>query len=123
MVSVSDLVRALCLVADRGPQGPGGAIWTITDGQGYSTRRLYDALSRACGREPGRAWLPLWCWRLMAGLQDLLARAEPGSHYARLFGSEIYDGSAFGEAFGWTAMETFEDEAPRLVAAQGSVSR
>lgn len=118
MVSVTDLARALRLAAERRPPDPGDATWTVTDGESYSTQRLYDALSRALGREPGRAWLPLWCWRLAAGLQDLLTRSTQGSHYARLFGSEQYDGSRFGADFGWTPTETFEDQAPRLVAGR-----
>lgn len=123
MVSVTDLARALRRVAEPRPRGPGDTIWTVTDGESYSTQRLYDALSRALGREPGRAWLPLWCWRLSAGLLDLLTRSSPGSHYTRLFGSEEYDGSSFNEVFGWTAEETFEDQAPRLVAGQEGSSR
>ncbi|MDA8752614.1 NAD-dependent epimerase/dehydratase family protein [Halieaceae bacterium] len=118
MVSVADLARLLRVLAEQRPASTGVTLWSVTDGESYSTQRLYDALTRARGGEPGRAWLPLWCWRLLAAVLDLLTLSRPGDRYTRLFGSEDYDGSALGQALGWTAREVFEDQAPRIVAAR-----
>ena len=107
MIARGDLVSLL--LALSGLEFQGAETWIATDGEQYTTRRIYDALCRAHGVEPGRDWLPRWCWLAGARLRDLV-RASPGSTTAdKLFGSERYSNAALLAATGWRPRLTLED--------------
>jgi nucleoside-diphosphate-sugar epimerase len=88
--------------------------WIVTDGERYSLRRSFDALTAAVGRAPARAWLPAWCWRLAARAYDI-ARGRNGNARAadstlhKLFGDECYDSSAILAATDWRPRQTLEE--------------
>jgi nucleoside-diphosphate-sugar epimerase len=94
MVEVRDLVVALLAAAER-PQARGKA-YIITDGEAYSTRRVYLALRQALGKPAPRASVPAWLLRLGGrfgdGLEWLLRRPLPlnSTITARLLDSACY---------------------------------
>jgi nucleoside-diphosphate-sugar epimerase len=94
MVDVRDLVAALLAAAER--PAARGNIYIITDGEAYSSRRLYLALCRAQGKPLPRWSLPAWLLRLAGrggdGLEALLGRPLPlnSTLVARLLDSACY---------------------------------
>ncbi|MEI6414221.1 MAG: NAD-dependent epimerase/dehydratase family protein [Pseudomonadota bacterium] len=94
MIHVDDVVQALLLLAGH-PQA-NGQVFIATDGEIYSTQRLYRLIHRELGR-PLPSWsLPLAAFRLAAWLGEILARAfqHPvgidSSTVVKLFGSAWY---------------------------------
>lgn len=117
MVSRDDLVRLIVtLVAcDAGGLPATAALWNVTDGEAYSTRRLMLALAAALQRPPPTRSLPAAAWRVLGACADL-ARAMPaGTTAAALLESELYDGRAVSVATGWRPRQRFEDVAPAIV--------
>jgi nucleoside-diphosphate-sugar epimerase len=112
MVSLPDLVRLLCVVGEAPPQGQ--HTWIVSDGQRYSFCRIYDALRAAAGRRPGRAWCPLWLWRLGAAMLDLAGRPGGESNFDLLFGCENYSNAAVISATTWRPRLVLEDVAESL---------
>lgn len=106
MVSRSDLVALLGIVADR--QGIAPHIWIATDGEAYSSRQVYDTLRQMHGLEPGRAWWPRWLWRVGAAALD---RVRPGGapHWDKLFGTELYSNQAVVRDTAWRPRLTLAD--------------
>ena len=100
MLALPDLVALLCLLGERQPQGV--STWIVCEQQGYSTRAMYELLRRAAGKSSGSDWLPLWGWRMIAGVLDLLSGQSKGSSYEKLFGTELYSNQALAAAIGWT---------------------
>ncbi|MEP5567468.1 MAG: NAD-dependent epimerase/dehydratase family protein [Halioglobus sp.] len=78
-----------------------------TDGEAYSTRRIYDAMREARAMGPGVSWSPLWAWRLACGLFDLL-RSTPDSTWNKLFAVELYSNKAAIEGTQWRPSESLE---------------
>lgn len=115
MIALADLVRLLEVAgttADRGVE-----TWIATDGQRYSTRRMYDLMRQRAGKRPGTAWAPRVCWRLAAGCHDLLF-PDHGSLWEKLFGVELYDNGAVCRALGWQPQLCLEDLAMPLDAGK-----
>lgn len=118
MVSRDDLVRLIVrLVGDPVPLPEGGAVWNVTDGEAYSTRRLMLAIAEAMQHPAPRRVLPATCWRILGACTDLRRGASTGTTAAALLGSDLYDGSAVCGATGWRPRQCFEDVAPAMVAA------
>ena len=119
MVDVRDLVRAILLAAEKPLAN--GRTFIITDGEDYSTRRIYAAMRTALGMTVPR-------WALLAGLLRSLGRM--GDIYgkvfsrpalfdsavcARLLDSACYR-SKFAEAeLGFRPGYRFEDAVPEMV--------
>ena len=99
MVAVADLVDLLCIVAAEPVHAP--QTWIVTDGQQYSTRRVYDHLRRAAGKGIGSAWLPVAGWRLAAALLDWRPGRTGDATWDKLFGTELYSNRAVLEATSW----------------------
>ena len=99
MLALPDLVALLCLLGERQEQGV--STWIACEHQGYSTRAVYALLRRAAGKSSGSDWLPLWGWRMIAGMLDLLSGQGKGSSYEKLFGTELYSNQALTVATGW----------------------
>mgnify|MGYP001609309534 CR=1 FL=1 len=116
MVAVDDLVDLLCLLADDPPRGVN--TWIVSDGETYSTRRLYDLLRQALGRGRGRAWLPRWAWWLAARALDGLGRHPAGATYDRLFGFECYSNAAVVRATGWQPRTSLEEQVGKMITGR-----
>ncbi|CAK0755266.1 Epimerase [Gammaproteobacteria bacterium] len=94
MIHVDDVVQALLLLAHH--PGANGQVLIATDGEVYSTQRLYRLIWRELGR-PLPSWsLPLAAFRLAAWLGETLAQGwgQPvgidSSTVVKLFGSAWY---------------------------------
>lgn len=80
---------------------------TATDGQQYSTRRLYAALEQALAQRFRLPAPPAAAWRFAAALTDRL-RGEPlGALWQRLAGEECYEGDDLSRFLN-AAPQTFE---------------
>lgn len=121
MVSRDDLVRLLVALAGTTVHGlpRDGALWNVTDGEAYSTRRLMLALSQAMQRPAPELVIPSAGWRLLGACIDLQRRAPIGTTAAALLDSELYDSQAVCAATGWQPRQCFEDVAPAIVRAAG----
>ncbi len=106
MISSADLARLLLCVA--GDAAAGVRTWIATDGQSYSTRRIYDCLRAARGRGPAAAWLPRPAWRAGAALLDLRAGGT-GSTWEKLFGTELYSNARVCSETSWRPRQRLED--------------
>jgi nucleoside-diphosphate-sugar epimerase len=106
MISRTDLVALLCTVADR--QGIAPQVWIATDGESYSSRRVYDTLRQVHGLAPGRAWWPRWLWRAGTAVLD---RVRPGGapHWNKVFGTELYSNRAVMRDTSWQPRLTLAD--------------
>ena len=121
MVDVRDVVKAALLAASR--DSANGKICILTDGEDYSTRRVYLAIRRALGKaEPGWS-LPVGMMRLLGkcgdGYEALLGRPAPynSTMCSRLLGSACYRSVNVEEALGFRPGYRFEDALPDMVAA------
>lgn len=120
MIHVDDAVRALLMVAQS--EEVKGKIYTVTDGESYSTRRLYCSILAALGK-PLPAWyLPEAVLRALAYIGDnlsdylqrpLLINSEV---LEKLSGSAEYDGSAFVEEMGFEPYYNMELALPMMVS-------
>lgn len=111
MIAQADLVSLLLLLTDLELQGV--HTWIATDGELYSTRRIYDALRSAQGSGPTSAWLPSWCWRGAAALFDLWRGDRGDSTSRKLFGDERFSNDALITATGWQPSQTLESTLQR----------
>lgn len=118
MLHVDDAVAALVL-AGAAP-GAAGRTYTVTDGRGYSTREVYDAICAALGRRAGFA-LPRLVFKCAALAGDA-AGAVTGRRfvfdsaaYAKLFGSALYESRALREDLGFAPRWTLERAMPDMV--------
>jgi nucleoside-diphosphate-sugar epimerase len=115
MVELRDLVAAMLAAVER-PAARGNT-YIITDGEAYSTRRIYEALCRAQGR-PIPGWsVPAGILRLAGhcgdGLEWLLHRPLPlnGTLVARLLDSACYRSVHAAKDLGFRPRYRFEDVA------------
>ena len=99
MVAVDDLVELLCIVAREPVQAI--QTWIVTDGQHYSTRRVYDQLRAATGKGVATAWLPTAGWRLAAAVLDCRPGRAGEATFDKLFATELYSNRAVLEATSW----------------------
>lgn len=121
MVEVRDLVQAIMAAAECDIAN--GRTYIITDGEAYSTRRIYDALVRGHGRRPARWSMPGWCWRGLGaigdGVEKLSGRALPvnGTVVARLLESACYRSQRAERELGFRPHYRFEDVAQMIATA------
>jgi len=101
MIHVDDLVRALVFIAEN--EQTNGQIYIATDGGGYSSREIYEAICHTVGRVP-RGWsVPKWVFDL-AGAMNSRVRFK----LDKLLGDECYS-SAKLEALGFKAEKGLMD--------------
>jgi nucleoside-diphosphate-sugar epimerase len=74
MVDVRDLARALVVAATR--DAAAGKVIIVTDGEAYSTRRLYNAIRHALGRRPLTWSVPVPVLRSLGAVGDALERVS-----------------------------------------------
>lgn len=117
MVSRDDLVRLIVSLVegDVGPLPKEGAVWNVTDGEAYSTRRLMLAIAGAMMRPAPRLTLPAVCWQVMGACVDLRNGALAGATAAALLGHDLYDGTAVRSATAWRPQQRFEDVVPAML--------
>ena len=121
MLHVEDAVTALWLAAtsDRAP----GNVYTVTDGPGYSTRRVYESIRDALGR-PAPGWaIPAGAMRGMARLGDLAGvltrRRMPldTAAFEKLFGSARFESDRIRDELGFEPQRDLEGAMPEIVAS------
>lgn len=98
MIALPDLVELLLQLATR--SNPGIATWIVTDGERYSTRRIYDALRAAKGKTRGVCWCPRWLWRAALWCLDI-GRSRPESTWDKLFATEVYSSALVQRETHW----------------------
>ncbi|HYQ71072.1 MAG TPA: NAD-dependent epimerase/dehydratase family protein [Gammaproteobacteria bacterium] len=118
MVDVRDLARAALLAGER-PAVNGRAI-IVTDGEDYSTRRIYTAIRTAFGMSVPRWTVPVWALRVMGRIGDgygaLPGRPAPfnSSTCSRLLDSACYRSNCAGQLLGFRPQYCFEDALPAM---------
>ena len=117
MIGLDDLVTVLQALAQRSPQG--FRVFTATDGQHYSTRRVYQAITQGLGRKPAGTWLPTSVWRLACYSLDLLAVQAPGITWEKMFGEQLYSNAALCQALDWQPSVQFEQVVPAMLEGLG----
>lgn len=114
MIGLTDLGDLLC----RLPREPwhddvASRPLIVTDGECYSSQRIYDSMRKALGRSPraGQGNLAFW-WVAALGL-DALLRQRPGTHFRKLFGWERYSSRRVLALSDWRPRETLESRVAR----------
>ena len=105
MVGVKDLSALMMTVS--ADINPGVCTFIVTDGEAYTTRRIYDALREARGMKPGTQWCPRWAWWLGSWIVDVL-RTSSDSTWDKLFTAELYSNQAVVAATDWRPKQSFE---------------
>jgi nucleoside-diphosphate-sugar epimerase len=120
MIHLDDAVRALLMAAHS--EEMNGKIYTVTDGESYSTRRLYCSIMAALGK-PLPAWyLPEPVLQVLAYIGDSLSKyfKRPLSINSqvleKLRGSAEYDGTAFVEEIDFKPYYNLEFALPKMVS-------
>ena len=124
MVGLNDLIEAAWLAMHS--RDASGRTYILSDGEPYSPRALFVAISRALGK-PVPGWsIPRSFLRAGAAAGDLAARITnrpmPFSSAVldRLQGSACYRSDRIRSELGWTPRETFFDALPTIIAARPS---
>jgi nucleoside-diphosphate-sugar epimerase len=115
MVAVEDLVSLLITLSQSPPRGVN--TWIVSDGESYSASEIVDLMREALGKAPTPRWLPLPFWRLGCALRDLMAGAESGSTFDKIFGTELYCADALRLAVDWQPQVAFPDAVTRIMGA------
>lgn len=98
MVHVDDLIKAILLVEDKGQHGE---IYTITDGQSYSTTELYETFLNILQIKPPNIRVPLMLLQLLEIIPGTLK-----IKINKLLANEIYSSSKI-EELGFSAKLKF----------------
>ncbi|MEM1153284.1 MAG: NAD-dependent epimerase/dehydratase family protein [Pseudomonadota bacterium] len=113
MIAVDDLTAVMCVLVSAPLTNL--QTWIVTDGQSYSTRKVYDALRYAMGKSLGKLWMPQPIWRFLASAIDTVTGAERGETFNKLFGTELYSNRAIVEAISWQPNISLEQVAEDMV--------
>lgn len=112
LVHVDDLV-SVALLAAMAPVAA-GRVYHVADGEAYSTRRLYLAMSASAGRAPPRWTMPGFVLRAFAIVGDTAGavrgrRAMFDSTALRRLGESAWFGADRARSeLGWKPLNTFE---------------
>jgi len=112
LVDVRDVAEALWLAAIRDEAN--GRRFIVSDGEAYSTRRIYRALAAAAGKSVSGSGWPVWLMGLAARLGDfgeaLLGRTLPydGTRHRKLFGSAEFRNDGIVETLKFQPRFTLE---------------
>ncbi len=120
MVHVYDAARALIAAADSAAAN--GQTYIVTDGEVYSTRRIYDMIRAALGLAPRRWGVPVGMLQAAGAMGDLIGRLR-GSAFAvdsqvleKLIGSAWYSSEKISRELGFRPAYTLADALPAMVA-------
>jgi nucleoside-diphosphate-sugar epimerase len=117
-VHAYDAVEAALLSLTRA--GPSSRVYLVTDGNGYSTRWIYEQMCTALGMRIPSWALPLWAWRLFGILGSLaersLRRAMPISRDAvqKLFGNAWFSSDLISTELGYQPRHALDEEIQRM---------
>ena len=104
MISLRDLASFLILLGNNSEKGIRKSI--VNDGEIYSSRRIFDAISTAMGRQSIKLSLPLSIWNCMGIGLDLCFKYPLGSTSKRLFSHETFESTRLPD---WKITTSFED--------------
>ncbi|HEB99359.1 MAG TPA: hypothetical protein ENJ05_07625 [Thiotrichales bacterium] len=119
MVDVRDLAEAVLAAAER-PEAAGG-VYIISDGEDYSTRRIYEAMCWALGRQAPKWAVPAAVLRGMGYVGDLgeriFRRTLPynSAVASRLLDSACYRSLRAEQVLGFRPRYRLEDALPEMV--------
>jgi nucleoside-diphosphate-sugar epimerase len=121
MVHVEDVVNAALLSAQH-PSAPGN-IFIVSDGVGYSTRKIYELMCVAL-QKPMPAWqLPIWALTSLGRMGDLIGKAR-GRRFVfdsdaleKLIGSAWYSSRRIEQQLGFRPQWDLERALPEMVKA------
>lgn len=119
MVSLDDLITAAWLAMEN-PKA-NGRTYIVEDGQGYSTRMLYEAMCKEFGVPVSRWHIPehMLCMGAVIGdwTGKLFKRNMPlnSAVLSRLMGSACYRSDRIRNELGWRPQKTFLDVLPCMV--------
>ena len=120
LLHLDDAVAAVVRTA-LGPLLP-ARLYGVSDGEAYSGRRIYAAITTALGRRVPRWTVPAWLLRAGAACGDLVQRGTGlqlplnSGNLEKLLGSEWIDGAPFVRDSGFDPHYTLESALPDLVA-------
>lgn len=120
-IHVDDAVQAALLAASL-PQAA-GQLYLVSDGGDYSTRRLYELICRALGRDLPRWTVPLWVLASVAAagsmIEGLSGRAMPLTRTAlsKLTGNAWYASEKIRRDLGFSPEHQLETEIEAMVRA------
>lgn len=120
MLHVADVIQAAVLVAEH--SAAVGKIFIVSDGQSYSTRKVYDLMCRALGRTPPNWSVPLWILRGLGHVGDQIGRLR-GRRFVfdtdalrKLIGDAWYSSEKLESQLGFKPEWTLEKAMPEMVA-------
>ena len=121
MLHVDDAVQAMWLAATL--ERASGNVYTVTDGPGYSTRRVYESIRGAIGR-PAPGWaIPAGALRALARVGDLAGaltrRRWPfdSTAFEKLFGSAQFESGRIRRELGFEPRWDLESAMREIVAS------
>lgn len=120
MVDVRDLAAAVVGAMEQ--REAAGRIFIISDGEAYSTRRIYEAMCRVLGQRPRRG-LPVTLLRGLGRAGDLVQRVSGGRFpynsevASRLLDSACYRSVRAERELGFRPRWRLEDALPEMVTA------
>ncbi|HED15551.1 MAG TPA: NAD-dependent epimerase/dehydratase family protein [Gammaproteobacteria bacterium] len=119
MIHVDDVVQAILLAITR--KNANNNIYIITDGEFYSTYRIYlEIVEQLKGRAP-LLRMPVIVFKSLAKTGDLLGRINGSPFmfnsdvYRKLFGSAYYSCKKIHDELGYTTTKTFYTTLPELI--------
>ena len=121
MVDVRDLVRAVMLATEK--EAAAGKIFLITDGEDYTTRRIYTGMCTALGRSVPKWSVPVPVLRALGKVGDafgaVLGRPAPFNSRicSRLLDSACYRSVHAASSLGFHPAYKLEDALPAMVDA------
>ncbi len=127
MVHVSDVIQALLLAAEN-PMAR-NKTYIVTDGQVYSTRRIYMLICQALEKTASRWTISVAVLRLGARLGDIIGRVirRPmplnGEVLGKLLGSAWYNSEKIRRELGYHAQHTLETGISEMVEAYRRMGR
>ena len=121
MVDVRDLVRAVLLAAEN--EAAAGKTCLITDGEDYTTRRIYTGMCTALGRSVPQWSVPVPVLRTLGkvgdAFEEMLRRPAPYNSRicSRLLDSACYRSVHAATSLGFHPAYRLEDALPAMVEA------
>ena len=123
MVHVEDLVQAAILAAEDVKAV--GKIYIVTDGQSYSTRRMYEWICEALHKPLPGWYLPSWVLKLLAISGDIIGSLS-GRRFVfdsdaleKLTGSAFYSSASIESELGFKANRSLKESLPDIVQYLG----